>query len=95
MKNSKIKWECNNWYKTEEELVQIINQSGNRILLNKKQSLIWDNINYQIYFEDLFKSISTQIKIDKNELEEVLKLFEKNKLISILDEDSIFGAIFG
>ncbi|MCR2044592.1 hypothetical protein [Anaerosalibacter massiliensis] len=95
MKNSRIKWECNNWYKTEEELVQIINQSGNRILLNKKQSLIWDNINYQTYFEDLFKSISIQIKIDKKELEKVLKLFEKNKLISILDEDSIFGTIFG
>lgn len=94
MKNSRVKWECNNWYKTDDNLIQIINQSGRKILLNKKQSIIWENINYQNKFEDLYESISAHLQIEKEELEEYLQLFENNKLIAILNEENLFDTFF-
>ena len=95
MNNSRIRWECNNWYKTDEGLIQIVNQSGGRVLLNKKLSLIWQSINYESNFLSIYENVREVLELEEEDLTEILQLFKKNKLISIAEEGSLFNAIFG
>ena len=95
MDKCKIKWECNNWYKNDLGLVYIVNQSGSRIILSGVQSEIWESINYQTHYDDLKRKLMAKGHISVSCMEEVLDLFEKNKLISVMEESELFNSIFG
>lgn len=95
MKKSRIKWECNNWFKTDDGLVYIVNQSGNRIILNDMQGKVWEGINYQTDYETLLKKLNQETQLNEISVEEALEVFQKNKLISVMKEADLFNSIFG
>lgn len=91
MKNI-ISIECGSWYCREDGMVQILNRSGKKIILNIVYSKVWEKINYGIYKEDL-------IEIMKNELSEetvehILEELHSKRLINISTENNNFEKLF-
>lgn len=91
--NNIIKWTCSNWFIRDDELVQITNQNGGNVILNKVISYIWISIDYEMSLEELILKLEN--KINKDNLIEIIESLEKNNLIEIIDSENQFDLIFG
>lgn len=91
-KDSLIKWECNNWYVREDNLVQICTQDGGTTILNPMLTKIWININYETNIVNLWEFVK-----DTTEWEDLVEIIEKFNiygLVRITDENNEFDIIF-
>ncbi|ELC8463945.1 hypothetical protein [Clostridium perfringens] len=92
IKNKTIRWECNNWFKRDDNFIQVVTPIGNKIVLNKKLSYIWTSIDYIITTDELWEKVKGEILED--EFINGLKEINSYKLISILDKEDEFDSIF-
>ncbi len=91
-KDSLIKWECNNWYVREDNLVQICTQDGGTTILNPMLTKIWISINYETNIVNLWEFVK-----DTTEWEDLVEIIEKFNiygLVRITDENNEFDIIF-
>lgn len=91
--NNIIKWTCSNWFIRDDNLIQITNQNGGNVILNKIISDIWTSIDYEITLEELILKLKD--RINKKVVIEIIELLEKNTLIEIIDSENQFDLIFG
>ena len=72
--NNVISWACNNWYVREDNLVEIFDQRGQRVLLNGIQKDIWCAIEYEIEIGSLYEKVKSKIPFEDfiNILEEMM-----------------------
>lgn len=73
--NNVISWACNNWYVRSDNLVEIFDQRGQRVLLNGIQKDIWCAIEYEIEIESLYEKVKSKITFEDfiKILEEMMK----------------------
>lgn len=91
--SSIIKQECNNWYCREEDrLVQICNQDGIKVILNQKGSIVWTAIHYESSMDALWEKVKDSMSLQ--ELTEAVLSFQEFNLISVINEENEFDAIF-
>jgi hypothetical protein len=91
--NYVVRWECNNWYIREDQLVQICTQDGGRVILNSKLTKFCINVEYEKTVKELWDCIKDNISW--NEMEQMAEQFVRHELIRVIDEDEQFDAIFG
>ncbi|EQB89720.1 plasmid rolling circle replication initiator protein Rep [Clostridium punense] len=92
-KNELISWKSNNWYEREDGLIEIINFSCERIVLNEKYKLIWEAIDYEIDVEELWEFCKNTF--DKEEFIERLELMTEKDIICIENKDDSYNRLFG
>lgn len=91
-RDSIIRWECNNWYVRDDNLVQICTQDGGTTILNQLFTQIWVSINYETDLDKLWVNVKEYINWD--EFVDIVKTFEINGLVRIIDEKNEFDTIF-
>lgn len=91
-KDSVIRWECNNWYIREDNLVQICTQDGGTTILNPICTKIWVGINYETDLNKLWDSVKDYISWD--EFLDTVEKFNLYGLVRVTDEKNEFDTIF-
>ena len=86
-------WKCNNWYERDDGLVEIIESTGEKVLLNKNLCIVWLAIEYESSLKEIW--VRTSEKMEWEVLKNIIRILYNAGLISIKKEKDIFKELFG
>lgn len=91
--NLEIAWKCNNWYEREDGLVEIIESTGEKVLLNGNLCIVWLAIEYESSLKEIWNRISE--KMEWEVLQDIIRVLYNTSLISVKKEKDVFKELFG
>ncbi len=91
--NLEIAWKCNNWYERDDGLVEIIESTGEKVLLNGNLCIVWLAIEYKSSVKEIWNRICK--KMEWEMLGNIIGVLYNAGLISVKKEKDIFRELFG